>query len=57
MKLLEILAKGIGVIWKFLSRTFTILLVFALIIFAFSIFIPENVQNSIEIFKNLFKIP
>lgn len=57
MKLLEILAKAIGTIWKFLSSTFTILLVFALIIFAFSIFIPENVQNSIEIFKNLFKIP
>jgi hypothetical protein len=56
MKFIELISGAISKIWNFLSSVALISFVFALAIFAISIFIPDQVLNSIEIFKNLLKI-
>lgn len=56
MKFIELISGAISKIWSFLTSVALISFVFALAIFAISIFIPDQVLNSIEIFKNLLKI-
>jgi hypothetical protein len=54
---LEFLTATIGGIWKFVSNIITIGFVAGIVIFIIAVFMPENMQNAIEIFKNLFQIP
>lgn len=53
MKLIEILASGIGKVWNFLASTVTIGLVGGMLFFGLMVFMPNEVLNAIEILKTL----
>lgn len=57
MKFLEFLGKVLGGLWKFTTNIITITLVSAIAIFVITIFMPENVETALEIFKKLLQIP
>ena len=44
-------------VFKFLRRIAFILILFFIAVFILTIFLPENVNLAIEIFKNILKIP
>ena len=57
MKFLDFLGKVLGGLWKFATNIITITLVSAIVIFGITIFMPENVETALEIFKKLLQIP
>ena len=53
MKLIEIIAGGIGKVWSFIVALITIGLVGGIGLFGLTVFMPDNVLRAIEIIKNL----
>lgn len=53
MRLIEIIAGGIGKVWNFATSVATICLVGGMGIFGLTIFMPDNVLRAIEIVKIL----
>jgi hypothetical protein len=39
---------------KFVGKIFFSLLLFGMAVFSMTVFMPENVKNAVEIFKNFF---
>lgn len=54
MKFLDLIAKVMGGLWKFVTNTFSICLVSAIAVFVIAIFMPDEVLQAIEIVKGLF---
>lgn len=57
MKFINGIAGIFSRIFKVILNIFYILFLSVLAIFFITIFMPDNVVNAIEIFKNLLKIP
>ena len=53
MRLIELIAGGIGKVWSFLIALTTISLVCGVALFGLTVFMPDNVLRAIEIIKNL----
>ena len=53
MRLIEIIAGGIGKVWSFLTSIVTICLVGGMAIFGLTVFYPDSVLRAIDIIKNL----
>lgn len=54
MKFLDLIAKAIGGLWKFVTTTFSLVLISAIAVFVIAIFMPDEVLQAIEIVKGLF---
>lgn len=53
MRFLGLMAKVIGKIWVFATRTITISIIAFFVLFVFAILMPENVEKAIGIVKGL----
>lgn len=56
MKFLEIIASAIGRVWSFATTIILISFISAIVFFGFTVFMPEQIINAVNIFKNLLKI-
>lgn len=54
MKIIELIAKGIGALFKFAFALVGITFLTAIVLFILTIFLPENVMFAVEIVKSLF---
>lgn len=53
MKFFELIAKGIGKVWDFCTRTITIVVLAVVVLFILTVIMPDNMLNAIELVKNL----
>ena len=53
MRLIELIAGGIGKVWSFATSIATICLVGGMALFGLTVFMPDNVLRAIEIVQNL----
>lgn len=53
MKFLELVTKGIGKVWRFVTSIVMVCLISAVVLFCIAVFMPDNVLKAIEIIKGI----